>query len=97
MLYFYNFTLSVKNNFLAERPKFITGLTDDQIEDGGEFSVMVRADGLPKPEIKWYLNGKEIVEDANHKIVTSSDAQVTSTLAVTNYNAKDAGSVSECA
>lgn len=56
---------------------------------------MVRADGLPKPEIKWYLNGKEIAEDANHKIVTASDAQVTSTLTVTNYNAKDAGIVSD--
>lgn len=54
---------------------------------------MVRADGLPKPEIKWYLNGKEIVEDENHKIVTSTDAQVTSTLSVTNYSQSDDGTV----
>lgn len=55
---------------------------------------MVRADGLPKPEIKWFLNGKEIVEDANHKIATSTDAQVTSTLSVTHYSEADVGLVS---
>ncbi|XP_066256138.1 obscurin isoform X9 [Euwallacea similis] len=76
----------------TERPKFITALNDDQVEDGGEFSVMVRADGLPKPEIKWFLNGKEIVPDENHQIVTSKgDSQATSTLTVTNYNEKDVG------
>ncbi|XP_066148174.1 obscurin isoform X4 [Euwallacea fornicatus] len=76
----------------TERPKFITALNDDQIEDGGEFSAMVRADGLPKPEIKWFLNGKEIVPDENHQIVTSKgDSQATSALTVTNYNEKDVG------
>ncbi|KAL1518226.1 hypothetical protein ABEB36_001883 [Hypothenemus hampei] len=75
----------------TERPKFITGLNDDQIEDHGEFSVMVRADGLPKPIIKWYLNGKEIAEDENHHIVTASEVQVTSTLTVKNYTENDVG------
>ncbi|XP_076264307.1 obscurin isoform X15 [Rhynchophorus ferrugineus] len=75
----------------TERPKFITGLTDQQVEDQGEITVMVRADGLPKPEITWYLNGKPIVEDENHKIVTSRDAQVTSSLTITNYSGDDAG------
>ncbi|XP_076264330.1 obscurin isoform X30 [Rhynchophorus ferrugineus] len=76
---------------ITERPKFITGLTDQQVEDQGEITVMVRADGLPKPEITWYLNGKPIVEDENHKIVTSRDAQVTSSLTITNYSGDDAG------
>lgn len=79
---------------LAEKPKFITGLTDDQVEDKGEIIVMVRADGLPKPEIRWYLDGKPIVEDENHKIKTQSEAQVTSSLAITSYNIKDSGIVS---
>lgn len=78
----------------AEKPKFITGLTDDQVEDKGEITVMVRADGLPKPEIRWYLDGKPIIEDEDHKIKTHSEAQVTSSLSITNYGEKDSGIVS---
>lgn len=55
---------------------------------------MVRADGLPKPEIRWYLDGKSIIEDESHKITTHSEAQVTSSLTISNYNEKDSGIVS---
>ncbi|XP_060519331.1 obscurin isoform X9 [Cylas formicarius] len=75
----------------TERPKFITGLSDDQVEDQGEISLMVRADGLPKPDIRWYINGKEITQDERHKIITVSDAQVTSTLSITNFSESDVG------
>lgn len=54
---------------------------------------MVRADGLPKPEIRWYLDGKALSEDDSHKIKTHSEAQVTSSLTITNYNEKDSGIV----
>ncbi|CAG9826982.1 unnamed protein product [Diabrotica balteata] len=75
----------------TERPKFITGLVDDQVEHTGEVTLMVRADGLPKPEIRWFFNGKPIVEDDNRKIVTTSDAQVTSKLIITNFDESTAG------
>lgn len=55
---------------------------------------MVRADGLPKPEIRWYLDGKAITEDENHKIKTHSEAQVTSSLTISNYNENNSGIVS---
>lgn len=55
---------------------------------------MVRADGLPKPEIRWYLDGKAIIEDEHHKITTQGEAQVTSSLAISDYNEKDSGIVS---
>ncbi|CAG9826986.1 unnamed protein product [Diabrotica balteata] len=76
---------------ITERPKFITGLVDDQVEHTGEVTLMVRADGLPKPEIRWFFNGKPIVEDDNRKIVTTSDAQVTSKLIITNFDESTAG------
>lgn len=72
--------------FTAEKPKIITGLTDEQCDHHGEVSVMIRADGLPKPDIIWYHNGKEIVQDENHKIETHKETQVTSTLTISDYN-----------
>ncbi|KAL3285163.1 hypothetical protein HHI36_019282 [Cryptolaemus montrouzieri] len=76
----------------TEKPKFITGLQEDSVEDGGEITVMVRADGLPKPQIKWFFNGKPLTEDANHKIETNTDTQVVSSLSIKNYINADTGS-----
>lgn len=56
---------------------------------------MVRADGLPKPEIHWYFNGKPIEEDANHKIETVTEKQVTSKLIITNFDEANTGFVSD--
>lgn len=78
----------------AERPKFITGLVDEQVEHKGEIAVMVRADGLPKPEIRWYCNGKPIQEDAKHKIETQTEKQVTSKLTITDFDEANTGIVS---
>ncbi|XP_056629538.1 obscurin isoform X9 [Diorhabda sublineata] len=74
----------------TERPKFITGLVDDQVEHMGEVTLMVRADGLPKPEIRWFVNGKPIT-DEKHKIVTTSEAQVTSKLIIQDFDETEAG------
>ncbi|CAH0545686.1 unnamed protein product [Brassicogethes aeneus] len=76
---------------ITERPKFISPLTDDQVEDTGETTLHVRADGLPKPEIRWYLNGNPMVEDEHHKISTETGTQVTSNLTISNYNLADVG------
>ncbi|XP_063930937.1 obscurin isoform X4 [Zophobas morio] len=75
----------------TEKPTIITGLSDEQVEHTKELSVMVRADGLPKPQIRWFLNDNPLTEDANHKIEGHTEAQVTSTLTVTNFNEADSG------
>ncbi|XP_044758879.1 obscurin isoform X8 [Coccinella septempunctata] len=75
----------------TEKPKFITGLLEDNVEDGGEADLMVRADGLPKPEIKWFFNAKPLIEDENHKVETHTEMQVTSCLHIKNYNKDDVG------
>lgn len=56
---------------------------------------MVRADGLPKPQIRWYLNDKPVEEHEHHKIETNAEAQVTSSLTITDYNKGDVGIVSK--
>lgn len=63
------------------------------VEDKGELTVKVRADGLPKPKIQWLLNGKPVLEDINHKIETHGEAQVTSDLTISNYSDDDIGIV----
>lgn len=80
--------------FIAEKPQFITGLTDGQVAHGGEITLMVRADGLPRPDIKWYVNDKEITEAPGLIFATTSDRQLTSSLIITDYQEKDAGIVS---
>lgn len=55
---------------------------------------MVRADGLPKPQIRWYLNEKPVEEHEHHKIVTNVETQVTSSLTLTDFNIEDVGIVS---
>ncbi|XP_045464007.1 obscurin isoform X4 [Harmonia axyridis] len=75
----------------TEKPKFITVLQEDNVSDGGEVELMVRADGLPKPEIKWFFNAKPLIEDENHKIETHTETQVTSCLRIKNYNKDDIG------
>ncbi|KAG5881050.1 hypothetical protein JTB14_033964 [Gonioctena quinquepunctata] len=75
----------------TERPKFITGLVDDQVEHMKEIALMVRADGLPKPEIRWFCNGKPISEDKHHKIETVTETQVTSKLTITNFDEEFGG------
>lgn len=68
-------------------------MSDALTEDGGEMTLMVRADGLPKPEIRWFLNGKLVEENESHKIVTNTETQVTSNLTVTGYSGDDVGQV----
>ncbi|XP_025835124.1 obscurin-like, partial [Agrilus planipennis] len=75
----------------TEKPQFITGLADAQVEDGGEIVLKVRADGLPRPEISWFFNGKPVAEDLNHKIDTIAKTQVTSSLVIQGYNLDDIG------
>lgn len=55
---------------------------------------MVRADGLPKPEIKWYCNDKLITNDDHYTINTTSDMQVTSKLIIKDFEEAHAGVVS---
>ncbi|KAB0792164.1 hypothetical protein PPYR_14123 [Photinus pyralis] len=76
---------------ITEKPYFITSITDAQVDDYGEITLMVRADGLPKPEIKWFFNGVPLQEDDRHRIETKADTQVTSSLTITGYHKEDSG------
>ncbi|VEN40599.1 unnamed protein product [Callosobruchus maculatus] len=76
---------------ITERPRFITGLNDEQVEQTGEVALKVRADGLPKPEIRWYCNDKLIQENDQCKIKTAGEAQVTSELTIKDFDLANSG------
>lgn len=67
---------------------------DEQVDHKGEVTLMVRADGLPKPDIKWFCNGNPISDDEKHSIVTTKETQVTSKLTISDFEEENAGIVS---
>lgn len=67
---------------------------DEQVEHKGGITMMVRADGLPKPEIKWYCNAKPLSDDENHSIETTNETQVTSKLTIKCFEEENGGIVS---
>ncbi|CAH1967610.1 unnamed protein product [Acanthoscelides obtectus] len=84
-------TAEAKLRTITERPRFITGLNDEQVEQYGEVSLKVRADGLPKPEIRWYCNDKPVEENDQCTIKTAGEAQVTSELTIKNFDLANSG------
>lgn len=80
-----------KLNGIMEMPKFITGIADQTVHDDGELNLRIRTDAIPKPEIRWLIDGKQFKEDDRHKIVTQTEGQIVSELTVTHFTEQDAG------
>lgn len=78
----------------AETPHFITGVADESVHDGGELRLRVRADGVPRPELRWLVDGRQVREDARHLIATTTEPQVVSELTVTGFTSQDGGQYS---
>lgn len=55
---------------------------------------MVRADGLPRPKLTWFLNNKPIENAPELKIVENTESQISGYLTIIDYNTKDEGYVS---
>lgn len=87
----------------TEKPHFLKGPEDQCIHDYAETEQRVRAQGIPKPELKWLKDGKplhetELDEDTNepkYKMEFSSinDEQVAGSFAIEHFRLKHAGNV----
>lgn len=86
--------LQLLASFAAEKPKFITGISDQSIHDNGELSLRIRTEGVPRPEIRWLIDGKQLQEDARHIVETQKEAQIVSELTIKNFCESDVGLVS---
>ncbi|XP_041975027.1 obscurin-like isoform X5 [Aricia agestis] len=75
----------------TDEPVFTKPLQKQTVKDFDDVTLAVRCDGVPKPEVQWYLGGKRIDDDDRHKITTTVEGQVDSQLEIKNFNASDAG------
>ncbi|CAH2103000.1 unnamed protein product [Euphydryas editha] len=84
-------TQQAKLNVHTDKPTFVRPLQKQIVKDYEDLTLRVRCDGVPKPQVKWYLNGKEIVNDERHNITTEVGGQVDSELEIKHFSASDAG------
>lgn len=73
---------------------FTKPLQKETVKDYADCTLKVRCDGVPKPEVRWFLNGKQVVNDERHTVTTEVGGQVDSELEIKHFNSSDAGKVS---
>ncbi|CAH0405571.1 unnamed protein product [Chilo suppressalis] len=72
-------------------PVFTKPLQKETVKDYEDVVLRVRCDGIPKPQVLWYRDGKQIENDDRHTITTQVGGQVDSELAIKHFNSSDAG------
>ncbi|KAG0723055.1 Titin [Chionoecetes opilio] len=73
-------------------PKFVRGPADAQVQEGKLVRFEARATGRPYPEVTWYINGRQVVDDATHKILVNEAGY--HSLMIQRAALSDAGTVS---
>ena len=72
---------------------FTKPLQKQAVKDYDDVTLKVRCDGVPKPDVLWYRNGDQILDDERHKVTTEVGGQVDSELEIKHFEASDAGKV----
>ncbi|CAH0724488.1 unnamed protein product, partial [Brenthis ino] len=80
-----------KLNVHTDKPAFVRPLQKQIVKDYDDVTLRVRCDGVPKPQVTWYLNGKEVAGDERHAVATEIGGQVDSELEIKHFGASDAG------
>lgn len=76
------------------KPPKVTPLTAETVRTGGTLTFKSKYQGIPRPEIKWLRNGREIIVNEDVTIDTTED---TTTITVINMTRKRAGKYEVCA
>lgn len=79
----------VEGKMLA--PNFVRVCSDRDVTEGKMTRFDVRVSGKPYPEVSWYINGRQIKDDATHKILVNESGD--HGLMITNVSQEDAGQV----
>lgn len=75
----------------ALAPNFVRTCTDREVTEGKMTRFDCRVTGRPYPEVTWYVNGYQCVNDATHKILVNESGN--NSLMITNVSGSDAGVV----
>lgn len=70
-------------------------LQKQTVKDYDDCVLKVRCDGVPKPEVRWSVAGRDVTDDERHKVTTTVGGQVDSELEIKHFNVSDAGKVTE--
>ena len=88
-------TSQVTVDVISERPVFTRGLTDQTAITGQPVTFSVVVHGIPRPEIRWFIGGIEVVDTADKYIITiSEDGQAE--LRIVTVSSSDIGLTCEC-
>jgi hypothetical protein len=68
--YFLGETLTVLKPEVLHAPKIIQPVQAKMVLTGEAVTLEAEFEGVPKPEVRWYHNGKEIIPSAKVNIVT---------------------------
>lgn len=85
-------TESVEDSGKSLAPNFLRVCTDREATEGKMTRFDCRVTGRPYPEVTWYLNGKQICDDATHKVLVNESGN--HALMITNVHRSNAGTVS---
>ena len=72
-------------------PNFIRVPSDREVGEGKMTRFEARVTGKPTPEVTWFINGKQVVDDDTHKILINESGN--HALMITNVSKDDAGVV----
>ena len=73
-------------------PNFVRVCADRDASEGKMTRFDCRVTGRPYPEVHWFINGRQVSDDATHKILVNESGN--HALMITNVSRSDAGIVS---
>lgn len=73
----------------ALAPAFIRGFNDRDVTEGKMTKFECRITGRPYPEVFWFINDRQVQDDATHKILVNESGN--HSLMITQVNRYDAG------
>lgn len=72
-------------------PNFARTCGDRDVTEGKMTRFDCRVTGRPYPEVTWYINGRQVVDDGSHKILVNESGN--HALMITNVSRNDSGIV----
>lgn len=72
-------------------PNFVRVCNDRDVTEGKMTRFDCRVTGRPYPEVTWFINGRQVADDATHKILVNESGN--HALMITNVNRFDSGVV----